>query len=137
MRTAPVLCFVLAACAGPGPVRPSTKAPSVAARNSVNDALRDAWKRAGVVPAPRADDATFLRRAWIDIVGNVPPPDATRAFLDDRSPDKRAKLVDALLASEGYASHWTNYWDDVLIGKETKSDVVDRGAFRAWLHARF
>jgi hypothetical protein len=99
--------------------------------------LRDAWKKAGVVPAPLADDATFHRRAWIDIVGTVPTVDATRAFLDDRSPEKRAKLVDALLASDAYASHWTNYWDDVLIGKATKSDLVDRGAFRAWLHARF
>jgi hypothetical protein len=135
MRAPLLLGLLLVACAAPP--RPAPKAPPIAARPSLDDTLRDAWKRAGVVPAPRADDATFLRRAWIDIVGNVPTLEQARAFLDDRSPDKRAKLVDALLASDGYASHWTNYWDDVLIGKAAKSNLVDRGAFRAWLHARF
>jgi hypothetical protein len=104
---------------------------------AVDAALRDAWKAAGVTPAPRADDATFLRRVYVDIVGMVPPPDVTAKFIADASPDKRKKLVDDLLASPAYAEHWMNYWDDVLMGRENKGPVVDRLAFRYWLRARF
>jgi hypothetical protein len=45
-----------------------------AGAEAVDAALRDAWKAAGVVPAARADDATFIRRAYVDIVGTVPTP---------------------------------------------------------------
>lgn len=99
--------------------------------------MREAWKRENLSPAPRADDATFLRRAYVDIAGTVPPPDVTKAFLSDASPDKRQKLVDRLVASPAYADHWMNYWDDVLMGNTVKSPIVDRVAFRSWLRARF
>jgi hypothetical protein len=78
-----------------------------------------------------------LRRVYLDIVGTVPPIEVTTQFLADASPDKRAKLVDRLLASPEYADHWMNYWDDVLMGKGGGGNLVDRAAFRAWLHARF
>jgi hypothetical protein len=104
---------------------------------AVDLALRERWKAAGVVPASRADDATFLRRTYVDLVGTVPRPEVTASFLADASPDKRARLVDVLLASPDYAAHWMNYWDDVLMGRETKNNLTDRAAFRHWLRARF
>jgi hypothetical protein len=118
------------------PVAPKEKAPSFGAE-AIDGALREAWKKEGVTPAPKADDATFLRRAYIDIVGTIPPVDVTTSFLADASPDKRKKLVDRLLDSPEYAEHWMNYWDDVLMGRESKSNQVDRIAFRYWLRARF
>ena len=126
-------------------MRPAASAPAAKALPSapsygatqIDATLRAAWQKEGVVPASRSDDATFLRRAWIDIVGNVPPVEVTRAFLADTAPDKRAKLVDTLLASPAYADHWTTYWDEVLMGRAGKNPaVVDRVAFRAWLHER-
>src|SRR5688572_16714611 len=107
------------------PVAPKEKAPSFGAE-SIDGALREAWKKEGVTPAPKADDATFLRRAYIDIVGTIPPADVTTRFLADTSPDKRKRLVDKLLDSPEYAEHWMNYWDDVLMGRESKSNQVDR-----------
>jgi hypothetical protein len=104
---------------------------------AIDEALRNEWTKAGIVAAPRADDATFLRRAYVDIVGTVPPPEVTEAFLGDTSPGKRQKLVDGLLASPEYAEHWMNYWDDVLMGREVRGNLVDRVAFRFWLRARF
>jgi hypothetical protein len=104
---------------------------------AIDAALEAAWAKAGVVPAPRADDATFIRRVYLDVVGTIPPPEATQAFLADRAPDKRRKLVDSLLASPDYAEHWMNYWDDVLMGREAKGQIVDRVAFRYWLRTRF
>jgi len=140
---------VLAAC-GPGaavaprPVAPAPVAPRAAAKpavsfgtDGIDAALRQAWQAASLAPAPRADDSTFLRRAYVDIAGTIPPHEVVTAFLASTDPDKRKKLVESLLASPDYSEHWMNYWDDVLMGREVKGPVVDRVAFRYWLRARF
>jgi hypothetical protein len=54
----------------------------------------------GVVPAPIADDAEFLRRVTLDLAGVAPTAEALAAFVADRDPDKRARRIDELLASE-------------------------------------
>ena len=61
-----------------------------------------------------AGDATFLRRASLDVIGRLPTPDEARSFLADPSPDKRARLVDRLLDRPEYADHWANKWVDLL-----------------------
>jgi hypothetical protein len=66
------------------------------------------------VAPPPADDATFLRRASLDLTGQLPPPREVDAFVADRDPAKRAKLIDRLLAGDGYAVNWGRYWRDVL-----------------------
>lgn len=105
--------------------------------SAIDAALREEWTKEGLTAAPRADDATFLRRVYVDIAGTIPPPDVTNKFLADTAPDKRARMVDTLLASPDYAEHWMNYWDDVLMGRETKGQLVDRTAFRQWLRGQF
>lgn len=120
----------------PAPPREASKPPPFGA-DGIDAALRQAWQREGLTPAPRADDATFLRRVYVDIAGTIPPPDAVTAFLASSDPDKRRKVIETLLASPAYSEHWMNYWDDVLMGRETKGPVVDRVAFRYWLRARF
>ncbi len=138
----------LAACGGaasvkapkaPSPTPAPAGKPSAAPVNAatIDAALREAWTKEGLAPAPRADDATFVRRAYLDIVGTIPAPEATSTFVASTDPEKRRKLVDTLLASPQYAEHWMNYWDDVLMGRELKSQAVDRVAFRYWLRARF
>jgi hypothetical protein len=75
---------------------------------------RRALDRAGVEPAAEADDAEFLRRATLDLTGRVPSWQRARAFLDDRDPDKRRKLVDELLAGPEYGRHAAAVWRDLL-----------------------
>src|SRR5690349_4809477 len=58
-----------------------------------------------VTPAPQADDAEFLRRAYLDLTGRIPSPRDVHDFLADKDPDKRAKLIDELLDSPRYATH--------------------------------
>ena len=144
-----VSAVVLAACGGASSVSPPRTTAPVAAppggkpnassfgAAAIDSALREAWEKERLTPAPRSDDATFVRRAYLDIVGTIPAPDATSAFVASTDPDKRRKLVDSLLAAPQYAEHWMNYWDDVLMGRELKSNTVDRVAFRYWLRARF
>ncbi len=100
----------------------------------VDAAIRAAWTKEGITPAPTTDDARYLRRAYLDITGVIPPLDVVTAFLADGAADKRAKLVASLLASPRYADHWTDLWDRVLLGRDVRARLVDRDAFRGWLH---
>jgi hypothetical protein len=61
-----------------------------------------------------ADDATFLRRVSIDLTGRLPTLEEMRRFAADTSPERRGRLVDGLLTSEGYAINWGRYWRDVV-----------------------
>ena len=67
-----------------------------------------------IEPNPLTSDATFVRRIYLDIVGRIPTFDEAIAFLDSDKSDKRSKLIDKLLDSEGYVSHNFNYWADLL-----------------------
>jgi hypothetical protein len=100
----------------------------------VDRLIHAAWKQKGIVPAMPADDARYLRRIYLDITGSIPPEQVVSDFLADRSPNKRAKAVNALLDSSAYADHWTAYWDSVLMGKPAPMATVDYAAFRRWLH---
>lgn len=73
-------------------------APAAEPLHARIDALLDKANK-GKPVSPSADDAEFLRRAYLDLTGTIPDSKAARAFLDDKRPDKRAKLVDQLLAS--------------------------------------
>src|SRR5262249_12126131 len=91
------------------------------------DALVEAgWKRLNVAPEGPVDDATFLRRAWLDLAGRVRPPLAARDFLADPSPAKRAKLVEALVAGDEFADHWGRVWAERLTGRRpVRQDKYD------------
>ena len=72
-------------------------------------------KADGVPLAGPADDAEFLRRAWLDFAGRIPPVDAARAFLADTSPDRRAKLIDHLLGGPDYAARMADLFHVTLM----------------------
>jgi hypothetical protein len=76
--------------------------------------------------APRADDATFLRRVWLDIVGDIPTPEHVTAFLLDPSADKRERVVRELLANPQYGQNWARYWRDVIFSRklEARADIA-------------
>lgn len=89
-----------------------------------------------VTPAPLVDDATFLRRATLDLAGRIPSPQELRAFLDDGSPVKREKAIDRLLASGEWADSWVGYWQDVLAENPSilKPTLNNSGPFRQWIY---
>lgn len=61
------------------------------------------------------DDRRFIRRAYMDVKGVLPTPEEGNAFLDDKSPDKRRRLVDQLLEDrQSYTLNWLSFWNDIL-----------------------
>jgi hypothetical protein len=91
-------------------------APEPALNARIDAAVAAEWQRDALAPEQTADDAAFLRRAWLDLAGRVPPADQARAFLDDRLLGKRVRLVDRLLASPEFADHWGSAWAQRLTG---------------------
>ncbi|MEM8955922.1 MAG: DUF1549 domain-containing protein [Verrucomicrobiota bacterium] len=65
-------------------------------------------------PYPMTDDATFIRRIHLDLVGRIPSAKESQTFLKSKDPGKRAKLINQLLNSDGYLAHHFNYWSDIL-----------------------
>ena len=89
------------------------------------------------LPSGLCDDATFLRRVSIDLTGMPPTPEVARAFLADRTPTqtKRARIVDALLASPDYVDRWTNKWADLLDANSKFLGDVGVRKFRNWIRS--
>ncbi|MDX1931425.1 MAG: DUF1553 domain-containing protein [Capsulimonadales bacterium] len=87
----------------------------------------------GLQPSSRCSDADFLRRAYLDLIGTLPEADTVRAFLADRDPQKREKLVDALFERPEYTDYWTLRWGDIL--RSSRNALGDKGliAFNRWL----
>lgn len=103
----------------------------------VDRLLRQQWRRLGIEPSPRADDATFLRRANLDICGTLPTPDEVRSYLADARLDKRARLIDRLLQRPEYASLFGLKWADILknrgAGYSTSQQRAGTTLFAAWI----
>ena len=98
----------------PGEVPPSVYA-ALPRRNFVDAKVWDKLAKLGIVPSGEAGDATFHRRAFLDVIGRLPTPDETRAFLARPRPRSNAtRLVDRLLDRPEYADHWANKWADLL-----------------------
>ncbi|HWL08904.1 MAG TPA: DUF1549 domain-containing protein, partial [Planctomicrobium sp.] len=84
-------------------------------RNFIDEEINRELKRLNLPPSPQCDDATFIRRASIDTIGLPPTIEETRRFLADTAPDKRDKLIDALLERPEFVDYWTYKWSDVLM----------------------
>src|SRR5262245_30709362 len=90
------------------------------------------------VPAsPPADDAEFLRRAFLDLAGRIPSWQRAAAFLDSPDPDKRTKLIDELLASLDFGQHQADLWRPLLAPRDPSNTKPQIDRFGPWLAAEF
>lgn len=107
-------------------------------RTVIDAEVRKVWEREKIAAPAGADDATFLRRVYLDLNGIIPTADEAKAFLDDSDPEKRAKLIDRLLASPRYGLHQLDVWDLIYFGRNPPSyDAPKREGFKKWLQAAF
>lgn len=91
-----------------------------------------------VRPARRADDAEFLRRVYLDIAGRIPPASEVYEFLASQDPDKRGKVIDKLLGSNGYVNNFAATWRSILIPASTNPQAAFQGGqVENWLREQF
>lgn len=95
------------------------------ARNYVDELSFAKLKKLRIPPAKTCDDNTFVRRVFLDIIGQVPSPQETEEFLADASPDKREKVIDRLLQRPEFSDVWAMKWADVL-KVQSLVNVLDR-----------
>ena len=81
---------------------------------AIDALLESRWRELGIEPSLPLDDAQFVRRIHLELAGRIPTYDETTAFLADASSAKRDAMIESLLASPEYVSHFYNYWADVL-----------------------
>ena len=104
--------------------------------NYIDQKIDAKLQRLKIQPSPVVDDADFLRRASLDLTGQIPSPKDVQAFVADPAPSrqKRAKMIDRLIASPAYVDRWTVKWGDLL--QASRKYVGDKGVyeFRQWIH---
>ncbi len=110
---------------------------SLPRKNFIDGLVYDKWRSLGVVGSETCEDHTFLRRAFIDLIGRLPTPEEARAFLEDASPSKRPALIDALLQRPEYADHRANQWMDLLRPNPYRVGIKAVLNFDAWIRQAF
>jgi hypothetical protein len=123
--------------------RPSSEPfPEIKPNNFVDNHVLAKLRRLNIPPSVLADDATFLRRATLDVTGELPTAAEARAFLADQAPDKRAKKIEELLKRPGHAALWTLKFCDLLkasdfgVYADGMKLETDAPRLQAWVRAR-
>jgi hypothetical protein len=131
----PRLCCLLALVI----LLPSAARAEEPLRAVIDREVRAAWTAQKVTPAAKSTDAEFLRRVYLDLVGQPPTYDETTKFLADKDEKKREKLIDALVARPEFATAQANVWDLALFGRRPGnfSDTYRRPAFQKWFTRQF
>ena len=85
-----------------------------------------------LLPAPRADERTLIRRACFALTGLPPSEEQLHSFLHDHKPHAWQQVVDQLLASPHFGERWSRHWMDVVRYTDTYGYEWDMPAKGAW-----
>lgn len=105
----------------------------IATKPPVDQALFAELARLNLAPAARCDDATFLRRAYLDLIGTLPTPQEVRSFLRD---PQRERLVDTLLSRPEFTDLWTLKLADLLRISPKRFGPEGAQRYQAWLRGQ-
>jgi hypothetical protein len=155
-RSIPGICALVVMLLAPGAVRaqankaldkgkaepgyrPSGKPMDPAALSRFIDSAIDQRLKAEQVEAsPLADDAEFIRRVTLDLTGQIPTPEKVIGFLESKDPQKRAKLIDSLLASEVFGKHQADIWQALLLPpRNSDNRQLNTAPLVKWLEESF
>jgi len=111
--------------------------PQLPQVNYIDELVDAKLRQLGYVPSGLARDEEFLRRVYLDVLGQLPTLEETRQFLADSRPDKRRLLIDQLLSRPEHARFWALKWGDLL--RLTAQQVGPSGVFKyhRWLERAF
>jgi hypothetical protein len=117
--------------------RSSADAAAQPTTNTIDTYLFAAMKDAGVTPADPTTDLEFIRRVTLDLTGRIPTPARVVSFVNDTSADKRAKLIDELLAKYEWIDKWTMFFGDLFKNASNTTQInrypEGRDAFNKWI----
>lgn len=120
----------------PGDV-PAEFYASLPRQNFIDSLVWDKLQRLKLTPSAPASETTWLRRVHLDVIGRLPTPEEIRAFLADKSPDKRSKVIDGLLARHEYGDFWANKWADLLRPNPYRVGIKAVFNYDAWIRESF
>jgi hypothetical protein len=109
----------------------------------INQQIRQGWKAHALAPSPPATENEWCRRLFLDLLGRLPSVEELNKFDNDRSADKKVKLVDNLLGEEyveDYARNWTTIWTNILIGRKggtERNTLINRDGMQQSLRKAF
>jgi len=92
----------------------SGETPTTAGGNLIDGFIWQAFKANSVTPAARTNDYEFVRRVYLDLTGRIPTADAVTSFVADTTANKRANLIETLLASSQWVDRWTMFYGDLF-----------------------
>jgi len=110
--------------------------PAPPENNFVDRLVFQKLRKLNLVPSDLTDDATFLRRVYLDVIGMLPTPAETRRFLEDPNKDRRARLVDQLLLRPEFADYWALQWADLLRVDRQVLGAKRAQAYYRWIRSR-
>ena len=117
-----------------GPPLAESSSAGFESRGFIDELVLAKWRLMHLEPSGPASDEEFLRRVFIDAMGALPSPQEIRDFLADSSPDKRDRLIDAVVERPEFADHWAHRLGDLLRNRvgdsNEKSNTVD---FAKWI----
>ena len=115
------------------PARPEFVWSAPAAVNFIDEQVFRKLRTLRMNPSELCSDTIFLRRAYLDLLGLIPTAETARAFAADPAPDKRPKLVDALLERGEFADFWALKWADLLKIEQRQLDYDGMKVFHGWI----
>ena len=119
------------------PERPGFTRSKIESANFIDELVFAKLDKLRMNPSPVCDDATFIRRGHLDLLGLLPTAEEARAFVADRAADKRAWLIDSLLERPEFADWWALKWSDMLRIEEKTLDRKGVENFHGWLRDAF
>ena len=115
------------------PIDRETRPEIEQAAAQIDSILQAYWNENKTKSGKKTTDHEFVRRAYLELAGRIPTIDEARTFCNATGRKKRGQLIDDLLESPGYVSHFYNYWADILRLKERPSRDIFFEPYMAWV----
>ena len=102
--------------------------------NYIDDDILHHLQVLHIPPSPPASDSEFIRRAYLDAAGVLPSPAEVEHFANDTSPDKRDRLIDAIMKRPEFVDYWAYKWSDLLLVTSNRLSNEEMWSYYGWIH---
>ena len=113
------------------------KIEAAALTKIINQEIAKRLEKENVKSAGNCSDEEFVRRIHLDLLGVIPTAAKVNEFLSDKSPDKRAKLVDELLTNSRFGTYLAETWVINMVPRESNNRALQQKPLEVWLADHF